>query len=383
MGNDYRAERAISRSGTSSWVVVTDEFDLHAEACAFLAGLRGRGMSVNTERLYASRVALYLSYCAEHGLAWAEPGFLGLRAFQDWLISEPLPSRGRQRGRAPRFRSRGTANAALTSVASFLRFGHAHGWVPARTVSVLTGPARWRHLPPGFDTGENGQWRPAAASTLRFPTVTPGVEILDDGQIGRLLELAPRARDRFLIALLACTGMRIGEALGLRRADMHLLASSLGLGCRVEGPHVHVRRRADNANGALAKSRFPRVLPVTPELVDYYTAYQRERDQVGAAAEADMVLVNLFRPPLGRPMSYPAVHEMFARLGERAGFRVRPHLFRHTAATRWLAAGVDRDVVQHLLGHVSPASMQPYLHIDERATRDAVERVAVVSAGAR
>lgn len=383
MGNGYRAERAISPSGTSSWVVVTDEFDLHVEACAFLAGLRGRERSVNTERLYASRVALYLSYCADRGLAWAEPGFLGLRAFQDWLISDPLPARGRHGGRVPRFRSRGTANAVLTAVVGFLRFGASHGWVPAGTVAVLTGPARWQHLPPAFDAGEDGQWRPVTRSTLRFPTVAPGIEILDEDQVGRLLGLAPRARDRFLIALLACTAMRIGEALGLRRADMHLLASSVELGCRTTGPHVHVRRRADNANGALAKSRFPRVLPVTAELVGYYTAYQHERDQVPDAAESDMVLVNLFRPPLGHAMSYPAVHEMFERLGARAGFTVRPHLFRHTAATRWLAAGVDRDVVQDLLGHVSAASMQPYLHVDERATRDAVERVAAASAGAR
>jgi integrase/recombinase XerD len=38
--------------------------------------------------------------------------------------------------------------------------------------------------------------------------------------------------------------MRIGEALGLRREDMHLLPDSRVLGCRHEGPHVHVRRRA-------------------------------------------------------------------------------------------------------------------------------------------
>lgn len=68
-----------------------------------------------------------------------------------------------------------------------------------------------------------------------------------------MIALAGRARDRFLIALLACTGLRIGEALGLRRGDMHLLASSRVLGCGADGTHLHVRRRTDNPNGCAGR----------------------------------------------------------------------------------------------------------------------------------
>jgi len=49
------------------------------------------------------------------------------------------------------------------------------------------------------------------------------------------------------------------------------------LGCPVEGPHLHVRRRTDNPNRVLAKSRHPRCLPVTPDIVAFYTDYQHER----------------------------------------------------------------------------------------------------------
>jgi integrase len=170
--------------------------------------------------------------------------------------------------------------------------------------------------------------------------------------------------------------MRIGEALGLRREDMHLLASSRALGCGIEGPHVHVRRRRENANRALAKSRFPRAIPVTTALTAGYAAYQHERDRVEIAADCDMVFVNLFREPFGAPMSYSNVKDLFDRLARVAGFAVRPHMLRHTAATGWIRAGVDRDVVQHLLGHVCASSLQPYLHVNDRDKRDAVERVA-------
>ena len=170
--------------------------------------------------------------------------------------------------------------------------------------------------------------------------------------------------------------MRIGEALGLRREDMHLLASSRAVGCEVEGPHVHVRRRRDNANGALAKARFPRSIPVTAEVVGYYADYVHERDRVAEAADCDMVFVNLFRAPLGRPMNYQNAKDMFDRLARAAGFTARPHMLRHSAATRWIRSGVGRDVAGSLLGHVSPSSIQPYIHVDDQDKREAVERVA-------
>jgi len=44
------------------------------------------------------------------------------------------------------------------------------------------------------------------------------------------------------------------------------------------------------------------------------------------------------------------------RWARSCGFPVRPHMMRHTAATNWIRAGVDLDVVRALLGHVSLAS---------------------------
>ena len=377
MPKNYLAERATMPSGEMSWVVVeSDTFELHVEATTFLAGLRARDRSVNTERVYAGRVALYLRYCAAAGLEWSNPGFLGLKAFQDRLVTEPLTPRVRGSRSEPRYRSRGTTNAVMTSVCEFLKFGAAHGWVLAESVSVLSNPKVLRYLPPSYDAGERDQFRTVNAPVFRFREIARGYETLRDDQIGRMLGLTSRARDRFLIVLLAATGMRVGEALGLRREDMHLLASSRAVGCGVEGPHVHVRRRRDNANAALAKSRFPRAIPVTPDLVASYTDYLHERDTVAEAGDIDLVFVNLFRAPLGRPMSYSSVKDMFDRVAREAGFVARPHMLRHTAATRWIRAGVAPDVVQHLLGHVSAASMQPYLHVNDRDKRDAVERVA-------
>ena len=55
-----------------------------------------------------------------------------------------------------------------------------------------------------------------------------------------LLRAATCWRDRFLLVLLWFSGLRVGEVLGLRRSDLHLVPSAAALGCPVPGPHLHV-----------------------------------------------------------------------------------------------------------------------------------------------
>ncbi|MGY4745435.1 hypothetical protein [Streptomyces sp. ATMOS53] len=62
----------------------------------------------------------------------------------------------------------------------------------------------------------------------------PGYQDLAPTQIAEMIALAPRARDRFLIALLACTGLRIGEALGLH--GQSAVAASTTPRPQIQGP---------------------------------------------------------------------------------------------------------------------------------------------------
>ncbi|TDC86633.1 hypothetical protein E1292_47680 [Nonomuraea deserti] len=119
------------------------------------------------------------------------------------------------------------------------------------------------------------------ARAIKYRIAIPGYEWLSDEEIDVLLGLARHDRDRFLIRLLSQSGMRIGEALGLRREDMHLLPDSRVLGCRHEGPHVHVRRRL-NANGAFAKARRPRAIPVDEVTIEFY-AHLADQDRQALA----------------------------------------------------------------------------------------------------
>jgi integrase/recombinase XerD len=364
--------------GSPMWVVVDADFEMQPDAAAFLAAVRGReDASVNTERAYAGRIALYLSYCAGWGVDWAAPSAGQLSAFLNWLVDEPWSPLRRSGPGRQKFRSRVTANAITGTVFQFLRFCSLLDGSPVSpdVAARLYEPRHLAFAPPGYDRGEDGQFAVVNVKTIRFKVAVPGYEYLADDQIQAILDLAAHARDRLLIALMAVTGCRIGEALGLRREDMHLLSSSRMLGCAVEGPHVHIRRR-QNANGALAKTRKPRWIPVGEDIGGLYADYQWERDRVPEAADCDMVFVNLFAAPAGGPMKYPNAYEMFQRLAGKAGFPARPHMLRHSAITRWRREGKPDYLVMDLAGHVSRQSMEPYTHASDKEKREAVNLVA-------
>ena len=171
-------------------------------------------------------------------------------------------------------------------------------------------------------------------------------------------------------------GLRRGELVGLRRADVHALPESTSLGCPVGREQVHVRRREDNANRAWAKSRRQRVVPMDRLVVQAHDQYLLERAHCQAAGDSDFLLVNLFKPPVGAPMRLGAVNELLATLSRRAALPnvVRPHMLRHTCATQWLENGLDIRYVQKLLGHHSISTTEIYTHVSDQSLREALLR---------
>jgi integrase len=177
---------------------------------------------------------------------------------------------------------------------------------------------------------------------------------------------------------MARAGLRRGELCGLRRGDVHLLASSRLLGCETERAHLHVVRR-DNGNGAWAKSRRQRVVPLDFLLVQAFDTYEFERLEIPGAAESDFVVVNLFRGLVGSPMRPDAVGALITAAGRRAGLgrHVTPHQLRHAFGSNLADSGGAIDEIQDLMGHASMSSSQVYLHPDPARLRDAVEKVPV------
>jgi site-specific recombinase XerD len=100
----------------------------------------------------------------------------------------------------------------------------------------------------------------------------------------------------------------------------------------------------------------------------------------------------VFRSALGRPLTrfglYKRVRRLTAALpmhrapgGSRA--HISPHVFRHTAATHLLEAGVDVNVIRSWLGHVSLTTTNRYAEITTRMKAEAVRLCEIPSKDAR
>lgn len=386
---EFWAQKTVSPlDGRVGWTVVDGRYVEHEQVAIWLRVLLdAQGRSVGTARAYAGRLALYLTWSHLAGADPLSPAIEDLAAFARWL--ERTPSRkhrpGGERRRAAltevamlgTARSAATVEGILAAVVELVRFGAGRGWCDQAVADRLSSRVELRFAPSGWDRGERTA-RPVVNRRVvrrRRPQRPPAM--LSAEQVGALVDASRSWRDRFVVDALYATGLRVSELCGLRLADLHLVPSATHLGCQVAGAHLHVIRREDNENGALAKSLWPRVVPVTTALVLCHDAYRTERDALGEAAESDYLLVNLYRQPLGRALSPDGVERLFVRLSARVGFRARPHMLRHSFASEVALSTKDPALVKELLGHASVASTDVYLHArwdDMRAAVEAHER---------
>src|SRR5664280_872888 len=159
-------------------------------------------------------------------------------------------------------------------------------------------------------------------------------------------------------------GMRIGQALGLRHADV-------GSRDRV----IRIVPRTDNANGARAKTRSVHVIPVSTALIRLYSEYLHVEY---GALDSDYVFVNLFGEPVGAPLRYQAVNALVGRLRYRTGIAFTPHTLRHCHATDLIRRGVPIEVVSKRLTHASVSTTSSaYVHLGAEDVRAELVRAGV------
>lgn len=371
-------------SGARYWTVLDADLGVVPAADAFLRHVRfGRDGAESTTRTYAYSIVLFLRWCERTGRTWTDgAGHLG--SFMTWLRhAGPQASGGEPGGGAvlagpgaAPARSARRVNGVLTAVRGMAVHAAAAGQAPGDLVPLLYEVADDRDLP-GQARGDDGRmsWRLRARHRLREPETR--VDRASDAEIVALLKACLSARDRLIILLMARAGLRCGEMCGLRRSDVHLLADSRPLDCETARAHLHVIRREDNPNGAWAKSRRERTVPVDFLSVLAFDTYELERAAVAGAAGSDFVLVNLFRGTVGVPMRPGAAGELVTAACRRAGLDrdVTPHQLRHACGSNLLDAGGALDEAQDILGHMHPSSTQVYLHPDPARLREAVDRV--------
>lgn len=174
------------------------------------------------------------------------------------------------------------------------------------------------------------------------------VNVLSDDEIFRLFSSVSGSdflslRNRFILALMVDSGLRRHEVVALRRSDLH-----------PEDCYIVV-------NGKGAKQRFVPYGKCTAAAMD---AYLQRLAEENPGDEMVPALVKVSASGTVAGITDDTIKQLFRRLKEKSGIRrLRPHLLRHTFATRYLENGGNIYSLQMILGHTSLEMVKRYLHL--------------------
>lgn len=358
--------------------LVDDQLDFIPEVKAYL-DLKALRCAPATIEAYCARLRWFFTFLHHAKLSCHAVRPPDLVEFVLWLCTpahtpDPLASP------PPQPLSAIHINHILSAVHGLYAFLVRRGELASSPVTFVDVPrSRWSRehdLLAHIRRGAHARTVPRMELKLKVPACHPKIiapsdfaHFLDHIHVGLHPSADPSGfRDRLLCLFLKESGARIGEALGIRLADL------------CPGEHgVWLRFRPDNVNQARAKAGYghDRFVSLPPELLGLLDMYLTE---VWIAANPSVDYLWLVLKPnatnragqatYGTALSVAAAQAMFRHYAQRARLHLTPHMLRHTHATdlvrSFLTAHqpVDWKFVQERLGHASVVTtIQLYIHL--------------------
>lgn len=324
----------------------------------------GKARSPNTWARYGQDLYDFFGFLnASTSLDWKRPPAVAeigpIEAYRDWAVSEC--------GCAV-----STVNHRLRTIRRFYEWCVDEKILPAVPFDYTTA-----HVPRGPKFLEHVDVSGTQMQTPEFmlAEVSEPISVLSRGQISQALEaLAENETHRLLFRLIVNTGLRSDEARSFPesyvfnpRGRKDLRDSSI--------VRVHLRPRDMRLKGGKG-----RAIDIPIALMeDMYWWSVRQRPQRVGCPTAGSGPSSLFVTENGTPFSEPALMDVFRRLSKKVGYRVRPHLLRHTYATHTLYflrlikwRGEPLLYIKRRLGHSSLSSTMKYLHLLDELDPDII-----------
>ena len=176
-----------------------------------------------------------------------------------------------------------------------------------------------------------------------------------------------------LYSLIAHTGLRRGEAVGLRWADVDLAGASISVSHQLVDVGYAV------VSGAPKTKRGDRRIALDPGTAAGLSAHRRRQvERALAVGLPDAATGYVFAREDGSPYHPDFVTKHFNVLVARAGVpRIRLHDLRHTHATLGLAAGIHAKIMAERLGHSSVMlTLDTYSHVTPAMDHAAANLIA-------
>ncbi len=210
----------VPDSKRESWTVLGDDDLPVGPVERYLGYLTGIERSPNTVKAYAHDLKDWFVFLADRGLDWRQVRLEDVGEFVAWLRRPPgarsggvvvLPSVEHHCGEA-------TVNRKLSAVSAFYQHAARHGVEVAGLLTAWQPAGRrggsWRPFLHHISKG-----KPQARREIRLKAPRKQPRVLAVGEVQAILDACGRLRDRLLFAVLYDTGMRVGEALGMRHED--------------------------------------------------------------------------------------------------------------------------------------------------------------------
>ncbi len=180
---------------------------------------------------------------------------------------------------------------------------------------------------------------------------------------GKLLDATATLRSpvvRTALPLLMLTGLRSGEALGLRWRQVNLFDRTITVG------------RAKTSSGT------GRVIPINDDLLSLLASHRGWFVERFGEPEPDHCVFPFGSPqPTSPDRPVTDISSAWDLVRSLAGVSCRMHDLRHTFCTRLAEAGVPESTMLALMGHMSRAMLERYSHIRMAAKRDAVANITL------
>ena len=190
---------------------------------------------------------------------------------------------------------------------------------------------------------------------LKLPDVLP--RAMNPADVRKLLSVIDAIRDRALILLLLRTGMRIGEALGLRLNDLD-----------IRDRKIHLYEGEKNSMG--------RVVYLSDDALFAIKLWLRRRDK-----NKEFVFYGRGNGHL----CYSTGRSRFVNYLKKAGLEQKSytvHCLRHTFASELLNAGMRLECLQQLLGHQDIEVTRRYARLTDRTREEEYFRaMAIIEKG--
>lgn len=202
-----------------------------------------------------------------------------------------------------------------------------------------------------------------------LPKEERNVIVADRDSIKKMIKACSNLRNQLLLLLLAETGFRIGEILGIKyNQDIDF-----------EKHKIKVRFREDNENFARAKNaeiRNAKISDETFEILQVYLAENRE-----LLRKSEYLFVVLKGKTQGKPLTVNAVESIFGDLKKKTGLEITPHSLRRFYANERRKQGWSILDISKGLGHKNIATTEKYLHVEEEELDEAMDQYFALNKG--